>query len=215
MQPFDGLPATYFGDVAYATYNLTCLKDTTSGDYCTDFIDAAFDNITTDSDALSLPANVLCSPCIVDTMKQMQSTPYSNYGPDLASQWSSIQTTCGISFPTAVQPLQTNMTDLPGFTSPNTTVSINCASGNSYKVANGDNCQTISQSQGVSTGALISINQLLPDCSDLEIDEELCLPQTCSTYVVQPNDSCYSIAQGKNLLQPEIIAWNPALNNCE
>jgi hypothetical protein len=34
-QPFPGLSATYYGDNAYAIYNLTCLTDTRTGDYCT------------------------------------------------------------------------------------------------------------------------------------------------------------------------------------
>ena len=33
-QPFDGLPPEYFIDVVWASYNLTCLKDPKSGDYC-------------------------------------------------------------------------------------------------------------------------------------------------------------------------------------
>lgn len=33
-QPFDGLPAQYFIDVIWASYNLTCLKDPKSGSYC-------------------------------------------------------------------------------------------------------------------------------------------------------------------------------------
>ena len=33
-QPFDGLPAEYFIDVIWASYNLTCLKDPVSGNYC-------------------------------------------------------------------------------------------------------------------------------------------------------------------------------------
>ena len=33
-QPFDGLPAEYFIDVIWASYNLTSLKDPKSGDYC-------------------------------------------------------------------------------------------------------------------------------------------------------------------------------------
>lgn len=33
-EPFDGLPAVYFIDVIWASYNLTCLKNPESGDYC-------------------------------------------------------------------------------------------------------------------------------------------------------------------------------------
>jgi len=34
-QPFPGLPATYWGDQAKAVYDLFCLKDAATGQYCT------------------------------------------------------------------------------------------------------------------------------------------------------------------------------------
>ena len=34
-QPWDGIPATWAGDILWATYNRTCLKDPTTGKYCT------------------------------------------------------------------------------------------------------------------------------------------------------------------------------------
>lgn len=215
VQPFDGLPATYFGDVAAATYNLTCLTDSSTGEYCTDVIFDAFANYTTDSDGTGLPASDLCSSCVVSAFRQIQSTPYSNYGAQLVDQWSSIQETCSLDYPTAVQPLQTNVTNLPGYSNLNTTELPSCLSGNTYTVASGDTCTAISVSQNISTGALISINQVLPDCSNLDIGQVLCLPQTCQTYVVQSGDSCVSIANTYDLLLPEILSWNPALNNCK
>ncbi|EEB90340.1 hypothetical protein MPER_11465 [Moniliophthora perniciosa FA553] len=36
-QPFDGLPATYFGDAAEAAWKTFCLQDSFTGQYCTDF----------------------------------------------------------------------------------------------------------------------------------------------------------------------------------
>lgn len=33
-QPFTGLPATYYGTFTYASWNLTCLQDPTSKQYC-------------------------------------------------------------------------------------------------------------------------------------------------------------------------------------
>jgi hypothetical protein len=34
QQPFQGLPATYYGDFALSTWNLTCLQDPATGEYC-------------------------------------------------------------------------------------------------------------------------------------------------------------------------------------
>lgn len=59
------------------------------------------------------------------------------------------------------------MTNLSGFTSPNTPISSTCLSGNTYTVVSGDDCIKISSSKKVSTGALIVLNQLFPDCSNL------------------------------------------------
>jgi hypothetical protein len=33
-EPFDGLPATYYGNWAWSTWNLTCLQDAKTGEYC-------------------------------------------------------------------------------------------------------------------------------------------------------------------------------------
>jgi len=33
-QPFDGLPATYYGNWAWSTWNVTCLQDAQTGQYC-------------------------------------------------------------------------------------------------------------------------------------------------------------------------------------
>ncbi len=33
--PWEGMPHSYFGKVLQATYNMTCLKDPVTGDYCT------------------------------------------------------------------------------------------------------------------------------------------------------------------------------------
>lgn len=212
-QPYQGLPATYFGDVAYATYNLTCLQDTASSQYCTDYVFNAFANYSNDSDGTGLPLSQLCSSCIVNSFLQMQSTPYSNYDEKLLSQWSQIQSQCSLSYPTEVPQLQTNMTALPGYGISNTSTPPGCLSGNTYSVVTGDDCGTIAQSNSVATGTLIVLNQLLPDCSDLQIGQALCLPQTCTTYIVQANDTCYSIGSTYDLLLPEILGYNPTLNN--
>jgi LysM repeat protein len=39
-----------------------------------------------------------------------------------------------------------------------------------------------------------------------------CLPQTCSTYQVQTNDTCWSIASAQSIGVYQLQSWNPALN---
>lgn len=33
-QPFQGLPATYYGNLAWSTWNMTCLQDPQTGQFC-------------------------------------------------------------------------------------------------------------------------------------------------------------------------------------
>lgn len=116
----------------------------------------------------SLPVAQVCSPCILALGQQMQATSYSNYNDAIATEWASIQSKCGVNYPTAVPSLQTNVTEFSGFASPNTPASsISCLSGNTYTVVGGDDCLKISSLKKVSTGALIVLNQLFPDCSNL------------------------------------------------
>lgn len=96
----------------------------------------------------------------------MQKTAYSNYG-GVSQQWVSIQSQCGTNYATDVQPPPTNVTQIPGNAAAGTSVTSVCFSGNFYTVVSGDTCQVIAKSQGVSTGALISINDIFPDCSNL------------------------------------------------
>ena len=159
-----------------------------------------------------LPKDQLCSSCIIGLFQQSQSSSFSNYDASVAPQWSTVQSTCGINSPIEVQPLTTNVTDFPGYAPSNYTVSSQCTSGNHYSVKSGDDCQKIATSQSIATGTLISINNLLPDCSDLLGGATLCLPQTCSVYVTQPGDDCYSIAASQGISYVQLISYNPTLN---
>lgn len=124
-------------------------------------------NFANSSNALSLPPATLCHNCVISMFRQKQSTPYSNYGVRMASDWSAIQKICNISYPTSVPKLATNVTNLPLYASPGTVYSTKCASGKTYKVVSGDNCNAIALKQNVSTGALIGLNNLLPGCTNL------------------------------------------------
>jgi hypothetical protein len=179
---------------------------------CIDYFSSVFGNITTDGDGTGIPAAQLCSPCIVNSFQQMQSTPYSNYDTNLASVWTSIQGTCSLSFNTTVPNIVTNVV-LPDYAPPGSAYDGGCLSGNSYTVQSGDNCQAISAAHSVATGTLVAVNNILKDCSNIVVGQSLCLPQTCTTYTVQTGDTCVSIAQAHNLLYQEILAYNPTINS--
>ena len=108
----------------------------------------------------------LCSPCTLALWQMLQQTSYSFYDDTMASQWSTIQQTCGVTYPTAVQPSAASFTSISGFTPQNYSTAT-CISDSTYAVKSGDNCIAISQSQSVSTGSLIVLNALLSDCSNL------------------------------------------------
>ncbi|ESK89423.1 hypothetical protein Moror_16166 [Moniliophthora roreri MCA 2997] len=212
LQPFDGLPATYFGDAAEAAWKTFCLRDSFTGQYCTDYFEGIFGSSETDSSGTDLPQGQLCSECVVNTFIQMQSTPYSNYDDKLVSVWTEIQNKCSLSHNTTIPSLPTNITGFPGYALPNSSYSGGCLSGNTYAVESGDTCQAISQKKSVAVGTLISINNILPQCTNIFVGQELCLPQQCTTYTVQPGDTCFDIANAHNLLYSELLAYNPTIN---
>jgi len=59
---------------------------------------------------------------------------------------------------------------------------------------------------------LITLNNILPDCTNLQIGQVLCLPETCTTYSVQSGDSCFAIAASQGVTFTQILSYNPALN---
>ncbi|KKK25242.1 hypothetical protein ARAM_003183 [Aspergillus rambellii] len=212
-QPFDGLPATYWADWAISAFDHVCMKDASTGDYCVELIAGYFQNQTVDADGTGLPTDQLCSSCVISLFTLMQNTSYSNYDASLASVWSSIQSQCSLSLPTAVPTLQTNVTQPGGFAVPGYNASSVCLSGVTYSVVSGDNCEAIAEKYNVSTGTLIAINDIYSDCSNLDIGQSLCIPLECTTYLVQSGDTCNGIANSSNTTFQQLVAWNPALGS--
>lgn len=144
-------------------------------------------------------------------LRNRQGTAFSGYDTNEALAWASIQSTCGTSYPTAVQSAAASPTSLPGYA--NSSYTASCLSGNTYTVVSGDNCQAIAHSNSVATGTLIIINQILPGCTDIEVGQTLCLPQKCTTITVTSGDTCISIAATYGLPMQQFLAWNPSINS--
>jgi LysM repeat protein len=144
--------------------------------------------------------------------QQIQGTPYSNYQADIATQWATVQSTCSVSYPTSVPTPISNLTSIPGFAPTSVVFSQPCLSGNTYTVVSGDNVQAISQNVGCATGTLIAINNLLPDGSDLQAGQSLCLPFQCQLHTVASNDTCYGIASSANITYTAFLGYNPTIN---
>ncbi|OOF93376.1 carbohydrate-binding module family 50 protein, partial [Aspergillus carbonarius ITEM 5010] len=211
-EAWSGYPATYFGDVYWATYNLSCLADPHTGSSCMGYFNNISSSYTDDISATTLPASVLCSPCVLELYQLLQKTPYSYYDTDMAADWVTIQAQCNVSYPTDVPQNPTNVTNIAGFASANYSAPI-CLTGSTYTVISGDNCIKISQANNVSTGALIALNSLLPDCSDLDAGATLCLPQSCAIYTVQAGDTCEGITNTTGISFVQFTSWNPTINS--
>ncbi|RDB24798.1 hypothetical protein Hypma_007466 [Hypsizygus marmoreus] len=210
-QPWPGVPAAWAGDVIWATYNRTCLKDPATGAYCVDQI-AAINTGDVDLPISSLPHDQLCSSCMIALLKNIQSTPYSNYDASYIQDWVAIQSTCSTGpLPTAVQPPATNITALPGVVISNPADS-SCLSGNHYTVQSGDDVQKIAVAHGVATGTLKILNGIFPDGTNLFAGQDLCLPRPCPTYLVQPNDNCAAVAAAHGLTFAQLVSYNPSIN---
>jgi hypothetical protein len=69
----------------------------------------------------------------------------------LRKVWVAVQKSCGVSFPTDVQPPVANISTPIVATTSGTN---ECLSGNMYTIQSDDNCQTIAASKNVATGTL-------------------------------------------------------------
>lgn len=169
--PLPGYPAGYWGESASAAWSQMCLKDSSTGEYCTVLFENMFAESANDSSddstwATNVSGDELCSNCVIALFRHQQATPYSNYDDTMASDWADIQKQCGLSYPTDVPALKTNITQPGGFAAPDS-AKTGCLSGNTYAVVSGDNCQAICEAKNCATGTLIAINDLYRDCSNL------------------------------------------------
>lgn len=115
-----------------------------------------------------------------------------------------------MSAPTSVPTLATNITDPADHAAPYQPPP--CLTGNTYTVVSGDNCLAIAHKLGVSSGSLITLNSLFPDCTNLLLGQVLCVPPTCRTYTIQSGDTCNSISASQSVTFQQIVGWNPTLN---
>ncbi|KAL9613018.1 MAG: hypothetical protein Q9167_002408 [Letrouitia subvulpina] len=93
-----------------------------------------------------------------------------------------------------------------------TNTTADCVSGETYKVKSGENCTGISIALGVSTRALIHVNTLFENCTNLIADTEICVPLKCKTYVVQEGDVCSSVAEKQGIKLSELLQFNLDIN---
>lgn len=168
-----------------------------------------------------------CDLCFIKNLRMQASSPYYD-GPLLVERsiYESKTSSCAISG----YPL--TMRDLPFYTwvkhssiktslryamanaqqtrptQPSETRPTTC-SGKLYQIQPGDDCHSISKSQGISNGWLITDNALTANCADFPTDGTLCLVNTCEVYTVGQNETCVFIAGTHNITEAQFKAWNP------
>ncbi|KAK3491815.1 hypothetical protein B0T13DRAFT_490449 [Neurospora crassa] len=203
---FPGYPVLAMIDPVVSGWNETCLKDSDGG-YCNAKIEM-FPEVENIED---MPQAQLCSFCLGAKLRLMQSSPYSAYDELHAERLEYINKRCGAGTGGSTSPL-------PPAIQPNGTTSDTCVSGNKYTVKNGDTCNSVAQTNSVSSSTLYYINPELLSCSAPDVDLELCLPDRCeTTYMVKEADDCVTIAiraEGSAASSwQDLVAWNAGLDD--
>ncbi|KAF2012850.1 carbohydrate-binding module family 50 protein [Aaosphaeria arxii CBS 175.79] len=191
-----GAPPTKFGGYIWAGYNETCVRDPRTKSYCNDIIS----NFTVVDDITQMPRTELCHTCHVRRLAMMQSSQYSTYDEFWKSQLEYIYAQCGGNGPTTLP---------PPLEQPQPEPAPYCLTGKRYTTKAGDTCESIANSTSVSAAALYMGNQaILKDCSLVDPGINVCLPATCQTYYVRPDDTCVSIERGLGLDYGQVREYN-------
>ncbi|KAH8812332.1 hypothetical protein F5884DRAFT_651841, partial [Xylogone sp. PMI_703] len=83
-------------------------------------------------------------------------------------------------------------------------------SGSTYTIKSDDTCQSISISQGISTVALLTANNLQSKCLNFPKSGSLCIPASgkCQVHTVAANETCSSLADTYSVTWAQIVSWN-------
>ena len=201
-------PATFIVDNFIYSYNLSCKKDSQTGQFCDPQI-LAWSNQTQLTPAQS------CSDCWLGSQAFQLSSPFG-YDGDLASNLVSLTSSCSASdyaftSPTAYA-LNSTATDVS--LSATATPPPTCTG--SYVVQAADDCNSIAKAHNVSTFNLLYENSLDLYCQNFAaaVGTSLCIPLECDTYTWQALDSCNSVvSKYAGMTVPQFLAWNPNFNS--
>ncbi|KAI1860784.1 uncharacterized protein JN550_011246 [Neoarthrinium moseri] len=191
-------PATFVIENLLYAFDVSCTKDSDTGMFCDQiYMDALANGTEVDS----------CSDCALSVVSKQLSSPFG-YHPQFAEGFQSVTSRCGatgyaftspapyaVSTKPSAQP-----TDAPTCTSP-------------YTVQEGDTCDSIATSKGVSTLSIVKAGRTDPDCTTLQVGANLCLPEPCTVYRVQYDDTCQSIIDSvEGLRATDLLTWNANIN---
>lgn len=191
-------PATYMIDRMIHAYDVSCAKDSVSGMYCDDMY---LDNLANETTADG------CSDCALGVGSILLNSPFG-YDAGFAADFQSRTASCEETGYDITSPASYAISTKPH---PSPTGSPTCASP--YMVQSGDTCDSIATAKGVSTHSVIRAGQAGPGCTNLVPGKALCLPEACTLYRVQWDDSCADILAAVPGLRPhDLLTWNPNIN---
>jgi LysM repeat protein len=143
-----------------------------------------------------------CDLCFIESLKFQAESPFYD-GSLLSSIYTSKTSSCKVTGMPLTTSTLADTTTTPSSPTPQPT----CA-GKSYTIQSGDTCYSVSKSQQIGTGWLITDNNLNAYCADFPSSGTLCLINTCKTVTVQENETCEAIAQNNEVTVPQLKAWN-------
>ncbi|KAB5578705.1 hypothetical protein GE09DRAFT_1090733 [Coniochaeta sp. 2T2.1] len=197
-------PATFIADQYLFTSQVSCFKDSSTGQYC-DPQFLAWSNEST------LTSNQTCSKCWLGVQALQLGNPIG-YDEGMASDFTSLTSSCSASgYSYTVPPIYgTNATTTspgaPGFTNPAT-----CTG--SYILKPSDDCNSVAKAMGVSTFSMLYANGLDIYCQNFDTainrSASLCTPPTCKTYTWGQFDTCSAVATQNGISLSHFLAWNP------
>jgi hypothetical protein len=129
----------------------------------------------------------------------MQSSQYSIYNEYYKDQLERVYKTCGGSGPTDIPPPLIPEEKEPAF----------CFKNKWYTTKEGDTCDSISKDKGVSGALFYMGNQdVIDDCHKIPKGLEVCIPMSCKTYYVKPEDTCFSIEMALKIRPRSVRRYN-------
>jgi hypothetical protein len=89
--------------------------------------------------------------------------------------------------------------------------------GKSIKINPGDTCDSVAETNNISTWLLLARNGLIEGCADFPESGSLCVENSCRTHKIVPGEDCSSVAKANNISAIQFISWNrqidPACQN--
>ncbi|KAJ5640366.1 uncharacterized protein N7484_008228 [Penicillium longicatenatum] len=151
-----------------------------------------------------------CGDCGLGIIRMQLENPMG-YIDELASQYSSSASSCGVTVAPIPTPTPVFMSDQNTFIA-NYSKTQTCT-GSYVPIPTGSTCDDFAESNSVATDQLLSVNGLAGGCANWPADLiELCVQNTCEPYLVQQNDTCLGVASSFNLTLTQLLSWNLAID---